>query len=265
MGAPPLIPDQRHQLLLQLLRNDGVKSTRQLTDALGVSHMTVRRDIAALEAAGLVLSVKGGVRLAGSAAQEPPRARQARSDLEMPRKQAIATIAETLIEEGMVVFLDAGTTCQAVAGRLTGRRDLTVVTNDFYVVTSLLERPEIQTIHTGGVVDTSSGSSSGRLAAKTVGAINIDLCLLSTGAWSVARGVTSPALDKVELKQEVMSRSSECVLVADSTKYGSFTTYAVTPLADLDIVITDDGLPEKTRQSIGELDVDLRVAAVEPS
>jgi len=115
---------------------------------------------------------------------------------------------------------DAGTTCQAIAALLAGKRDLTVVTNDFYVVTSLLDRPEIQTIHTGGVVDVSSGSSSGRLATRTIGAINIDLCFLSTGAWSVSRGVTSPALDKVELKQEVMSRSSERVLVADSTKFG---------------------------------------------
>ena len=158
---------------------------------------------------------------------------------------------------------DAGTTCQAIAALLAGKRDLTVVTNDFYVVTSLLDRPEIQTIHTGGVVDVSSGSSSGRLATRTIGAINIDLCFLSTGAWSVSRGVTSPALDKVELKQEVMSRSSERVLVADSTKYGSFTTYAVTALADLDVVITDDGLAERTRQSIGELDVELRIATLQ--
>jgi len=220
VGSPPLIPDQRHQLLLQLLRTDGVLSTRQLTDALGVSHMTVRRDIAALEANGQVVSIKGGVRLAGAAAQEPPRARQARSALEMPRKQAIARTAVTLIEDAMVVYLDAGTTCQAIAALLADKRDLTVVTNDFYVVTSLLDRPEIQTIHTGGVVDVSSGSSSGRLATRTIGAINIDLCFLSTGAWSVSRGVTSPALDKVELKQEVMSRSSERVLVADSTKFG---------------------------------------------
>jgi len=160
------------------------------------------------------------VRLAGAAAQEPPRARQARSALEMPRKQAIARTAVTLIEDAMVVYVDAGTTCQAIAALLADKRDLTVVTNDFYVVTSLLDRPEIQTIHTGGVVDVSSGSSSGRLATRTIGAINIDLCFLSTGAWSVSRGVTSPALDKVELKQEVMSRSSERVLVADSTKFG---------------------------------------------
>lgn len=248
---------------LQLLRNDGVLSTRQLTEALGVSHMTVRRDIASLEASGQVMSVKGGVRLAGAAAQEPPRARQARSALEMPRKEAIARAAAPLIEDAMVIYLDAGTTCQAIAALLIGRKDLTVVTNDFYVVSSLLDRPEIQTIHTGGVVDVSSASSSGRLAAKTIGAINIDLCLLSTGAWSVGRGVTSPSLDKVELKQEVMSRSSVCVLVADSTKYGSFTTYAVTPLADLDVVITDEGLAERTQQSIKELEVDLRIAAVE--
>ena len=62
----------------------------------------------------------------------------------------------------MVVFLDAGTTCQSAVPYLGGRKDLTVVTNDFYAVTSLFAYRNIETIHTGGVVDPSSGSSSGR-------------------------------------------------------------------------------------------------------
>ncbi len=263
-GTVPLIPEQRQQKLLQLLRDEGIVSTRNLTDYLGVSHMTVRRDIAALEADGLVLSVKGGVRLVGTdpAGKEPPRERQDRAVLELPRKTAIAKYAAGLIKDGMVIYLDAGTTCQALVPLLTTKRDLTVVTNDFLVVTGLFDVPDVEVIHTGGVLDRSSGSSSGRLAANTVAAINLDLFFMSTGAWSISRGVSSFSLDKVELKHAAMAASSECILLADSTKYGTFAKYHVTPLAKLDTIVTDSHLPEGTQQGITDLGVDLQTVAV---
>jgi DeoR/GlpR family transcriptional regulator of sugar metabolism len=148
-----------------------VLSIHDLTAALNVSHMTVRRDITALEKGGQVVSVQGGVRLADWTGHVPPRERASRAALEMPRKQAIAGRAAELVEDGMVVFLDAGTTCQSVVPFLVGRKDLTVVTNDFHAVLALCELPSVHTVHTGGEVDVSSGSSSGPLAARTVGAI----------------------------------------------------------------------------------------------
>lgn len=263
-AGAPLIPEQRHQKLLQLLRGEGIVSTRNLTAYLGVSHMTVRRDIATLEAAGEVVSVKGGVRLvgAGTAATETPRERQSRAILELPRKTAIARVAAEMVKDGMVIYLDAGTTCQAIVPLLAGRRDLTVVTNDFFVVTSLFDQPTVEVIHTGGVVDRSSGSSSGRLAAKTLDSINLDLFFMSTGAWSASRGVSSISLDKVELKRAAMGSADECILLADSTKYGTFAKYVVVPIENLDMVVTDDGLTDGAQRAIGELDVDLRVATV---
>ena len=121
----------------------------------------------------------------------------------------------------MVVFLDAGTTCQSVVPYLGGRKNITVVTNDFYVVTSLFAYPNIETIHTGGVVDPSSASSSGRIAADAIKSINIDLFFLSTGTWNMSRGVTTPSMDKVEVKLAALEASSSCFLLADSTKFGT--------------------------------------------
>lgn len=260
----PLIPEQRQEKLLQLLRDEGIVSTRNLTDYLGVSHMTVRRDIAALEAEGRVVSVKGGVRLVGTgpAGTEPPRERQSRAVLELPRKTAIARFAAGVITDGMVIYLDAGTTCQSLVPLLAEKKDLTVVTNDFLIVTGLFDLPDVEIIHTGGIVDRSSGSSSGRLAANTLGSINLDLFFMSTGAWSVSRGVSSFSLDKVELKHAAMAASSECILLADSTKYGAFAKYHVTPLGKLDMIITDAQLPEGTQHGITELGVELHAVAL---
>jgi DeoR/GlpR family transcriptional regulator of sugar metabolism len=86
--------------------------------------------------------VPGGVRIAGSTGHVPPRERQQRAELELPRKRAVAAMAAEAVKDGMVIYLDAGTTCQSVVPFLDGRRDLTVVTNDFHVVISLFEHPE---------------------------------------------------------------------------------------------------------------------------
>ena len=260
--SAPLIPEQRHQKLLQLLRQDGVLSTRNLTAYLGVSHMTVRRDIATLEASGQVVSVPGGVRIAKSAGQVPPPERQVRAALELPRKRAIAALAAEAVTDGMVIYLDAGTTCQSVVPFLAGHRDLTVVTNDFYVVVSLFEHPEIEVIHTGGVVDKPSASSSGRLAANTLSSINLDIFFMSTGAWGLSRGVSAPSLDKVALKRAAMEVASSCTRLADSTKYGTFSKYQVTTIEQLDTIISDSELPADTQRRIEELGVEMRAAVL---
>lgn len=252
MSKAPLIPEQRHQELLRLLRSTGVLSIRELTQQLDVSHMTVRRDIATLERDGQVISVQGGVRLADWTGRRPPRERASRAALEMPRKQAIAHRAAELVADGMTIFLDAGTTCQSVVPHLATHRDLTVVTNDFHTVVALFELPDIDVVHTGGAVDVSSGSSSGPLAVRVVEALTIDLCLLSTGAWDLTHGVTSPSTDKVLLKRTTIEAATSVALLADSTKWGSHERFRVTPLSTLDTIITDDDLPAEVVDRITE-------------
>jgi DeoR/GlpR family transcriptional regulator of sugar metabolism len=262
VSRAPLIPEQRQQELLRLLRSAGVLSIRDLTDRLDVSHMTVRRDIAALERSGHVVSVQGGVRLADWTGHPPPRERASRAALELPRKQAIAETASLLIEDGTVIFLDAGTTCQSVVPFLAARSDLTVVTNDFHTVVALLEFPTIQVIHTGGEVDVSSASSSGPLAVRIIEELNLDRCFLSTGAWDLPHGITSPSTDKVLLKRAAMESASTVALLADSTKWGSFERFTVTGLDRLDIIVTDDQLPRAVVDRIAEQGPTIRQAAV---
>ncbi|MFI7665791.1 DeoR/GlpR family DNA-binding transcription regulator [Nocardia sp. NPDC049526] len=250
--SAPLIPEQRQQELMRLLRSAGVLSIRTLTELMDVSHMTVRRDIASLEDAGQVISVQGGVRLAEWSQISPPRERESRAHLELPRKRAIAEEAAALVEDGMAIFLDAGTTCESVVPFLAARSDLTVVTNDFFTVKALFEHPSIETIHTGGSVDVSSGSSSGPLAAATVHSVNLDLTFLSTGTWDIEHGVTTPQTDKVTLKQTAMANATDTVLLADSTKFGTFERFKVAPLHRLSRIITDAELPASVARSIDD-------------
>jgi len=160
------------------------------------------------------------------------------------------------------VFVDAGTTCQAIVPNLASRRGLTIVTNDFYTVAALYSLPEIDVVHTGGVVDPTSGSSSGALAAATVAQTSLDVAFLSTGSWDLTHGLTTPELDKVVLKRAVMDTAASCVLVADSTKHGTAERFRVAPLDALDVIVTDDDLPDDVVSTIVDRGVDVRIATL---
>jgi DeoR/GlpR family transcriptional regulator of sugar metabolism len=130
------------------------------------------------------------------------------------------------------------------------------------VVTSLFAYPNIETIHTGGIVDPSSASSCGRIAADAIKSINIDLFFLSTGTWNMSRGVTTPSMDKVEVKLAALEASSSCFLLADSTKFGTVSKFNVAPLEKLDAVVTDEQLSGEMQENIRDLGVAVHVATL---
>ncbi|MDT0436475.1 MULTISPECIES: DeoR/GlpR family DNA-binding transcription regulator [Streptomyces] len=245
---PPLIPDQRREHLLKALRREGVLSVQQITRLLGVSHMTVRRDIAELERAGQVFSVPGGVRIASTITSEPGF--DDKSEVEQPQKAAMAREAAHLVRDGMTVYLDAGTTLLAMAPVLAGLSRLTVVTNDFTTMGRLMAAPHFDLVHTGGLVDVSNRSSVGRLAANTLRDLALDLAFISTSSWDLLRGVTTPSESKVEVKQAAMASAARSVLVAGSSKYGTFGRYRVAPLAAFDTIVTDTDLSEAAAEGV---------------
>src|SRR5690606_38664900 len=117
-----MIPDQRREHILKLLQERHVLSINELTSLLSVSHMTVRRDIQALENDGKVLSVTGGVRLAARLKSEPSYL--AKAQLEVPAKRAISRAAAALVRENFTIFLDAVTTTLQMVPMLTDKAGL---------------------------------------------------------------------------------------------------------------------------------------------
>ncbi|OEV07927.1 DeoR/GlpR family DNA-binding transcription regulator [Streptomyces nanshensis] len=259
---PPLIPDQRRELLLKHLRRDGVLSVQQVKQLFGVSHMTVRRDIAELEQQGLVFSVPGGVRIASHVPHEPTF--QAKSLTEQREKRAMAREADTLLRDGMTVYLDAGTTLHALVPHLAEHRELTVVTNDFNAVELLCGARHLEVIHIGGRVEPDNRSSVGRLAAATVSHLALDTAFISTSSWDLIRGVTTPSEQKVEVKQAAMAAASQSVLVAGASKYGTFGKYKVAALRSFDVIITDTGLTEAAAEGVRGAGPDLRLVPPAP-
>ncbi|WP_315128195.1 DeoR/GlpR family DNA-binding transcription regulator [Comamonas antarctica] len=260
--AAGLIPEQRREMIVRQLHKHQVLSLHQLTELLGCSHMTVRRDVAALEEKGRVYAVPGGVRIASHQLVEPSH--QAKSVTELPQKRGIAAQVTPLLKPGMTVYLDAGTTTACLIPQIVALADMTVITNDFHVALALSDAPQVTVLHTGGMLDHRNGSSVGPLAAATLRELVADVAFLSTSAWDLERGVTTPSAPKVEVKRAAMAIASQRVLLATSAKYGTYGTYRVAGLDEFDLVVTDDTLSEAAVQRMREAGLALEVATAQP-
>ncbi len=250
-----MIPTKRRDYLVELLGEQPVLGINELTELLGVSHMTVRRDIQQLEQQGRVLAVSGGVRLAAHFRREPGWHEKAASHINA--KQAIARRAAAMIHNGLSVYLDAGTTTYETARLITDRQDLSVVTNNFRISSLLSNYPHIEIFHAGGRVSHDNYSTVGPSVVEFLRHINLDIAFLSSSSWHLGRGVTTPNESKILVKQQLLSIASKRVLLADSSKYGRFGMFCACALEDFDLIITDTGLPAADRRAIRESSLEL--------
>jgi len=254
----PMMPAQRREMIIRRLRREQTLSVVQLTEIFNCSHMTVRRDIAVLEQEGLVFSVPGGVRLASQATLEPSHHHRVILDAEQKRRMAV--IAAQYLKPGMVVYLDAGTTTLCLVPHIIELAGITVVTNDFSIVMALAEARHVKVIHTGGVLDHDNITAIGTLAADTLRNLATDIAFISSSAWDLQRGITTPSEAKVEVKKAAMAGASQVVLMATSSKYGTFGMYRVADLDRFDPIISDDGLTADSAAGIRRSGIELLLA-----
>ncbi len=247
-----MIPAERQQLILNLLHEREIISIAELTQALQVSHMTIRRDLQKMEEDGLLTVVSGGAQLAKRILSEPSHLQK--ETLNAAEKEAIGKKAAELVPPNCCIYLDAGTTSLAMCHYLWRRSDLTIVSNDFEVMRYLMDKTESSLIFTGGLVQKQNCSCIGHLAAQTLAALSIDLAFISASSWEL-RGITTPDMGKVPVKQEVVRSSKQRILICDSSKYAHTATYLAVPLTDLNMIITDSGLSEHAQKMISKLDL----------
>jgi DeoR/GlpR family transcriptional regulator of sugar metabolism len=252
-----MIPAERQRFILASLLERGVLSIAELMDLLGVSHMTVRRDIQQLEKAGRVMLVSGGVKLPERLAFEPSHV--VKSGVEHEQKVRIGRAAADLVSPGAVVYLDAGTTTLEIAHNLRDRDDLLVVTNDFVVAGFLAAHSACRLYHTGGQVERDNQSCVGNEAAETVARFNFDVAFISASSWVIG-GISSPSELKRPVKLAAVHNARRSVLVTDSSKYGKVCAFNLLALNAFDIVVTDTGLSMSVVAEIERLGVKVIIA-----
>jgi DeoR/GlpR family transcriptional regulator of sugar metabolism len=251
---------QRHAYILDRLRTDGAVRVADLVQELGVSDMTVRRDLEALHEQQLLEKVHGGATSVAPSALFEPGFR-AKAELQQDAKEAIASIAAGLVSPGQAIAISAGTTTFAVARRLVDVPSLTVVTNSVPVADVLYHggRPDQTVILTGGV-RTPSDALVGPFAVAALRTVNVDLVILGVHGMDPRAGFTTPNLLEADTDRALVEAGRRLIVVADHTKWGVIGVSTIAGLSQADMVISDDGLPADARTVLGSTARELVIA-----
>jgi DeoR family galactitol utilization operon repressor len=243
---------ERERIILNKLSEEGSVSVGALARDLGLSEVTIRGDLRALEDKGWINRRWGG---AAPVMHRDILERQR----EFPeRKNAIARAAAELVRDGDVIMIEAGTTTALIARYLAGKRDVHIVTNSTLVFSYARMNPGLQITMTGGEFRRPTESLVGPIALETIARVNVRLAFVGTDGFSLERGITTHLLEGAEIVKAMKARAGTTVLVADSSKYGKTGFVSVLPLQDMDLILTDGGLADMAETELRDAGITIQ-------
>ncbi|OJW13098.1 MAG: hypothetical protein BGO49_20040 [Planctomycetales bacterium 71-10] len=235
----------RGRSILERLELRGACSYQELAEALGVSTMTVRREVDRLATRGAVIKTLGGIQKATAPPGYYETALSDRFAVNVAEKRSIAERALDLIEPGQTIFLDPSTTCLELARRIAREREaVTVVTNSAVACLELGRGGRNTTIGVGGQFDPASGSFVGLASEEWLDRFLVDRAFVSTKGFLPAEGTFEAAIESIRIKQAAARRCSELVLLVDHTKFGLRALCKALDPGQIHTVVTDAAAPE---------------------
>lgn len=251
--------EARRQHLARLVDERGFLRVTDAADELGVSDVTVRTDLSALEASGAVIRVHGGA-MPATALRE--QALEVTLDRDAAAKAAIGRAAAALVKNGESIYVDAGSTAMALAKALVARhelRDVIVVTSGLTIALAL--EPAVArftVIVTGGTLRPLQHSLVNPFAAPLLESLRLDCAFIGCNGIHPLYGVTNLNLPDAEIKSRVMSRSRRSILIADATKLGRTDLALIAPLDQFAMLVTAGDVDPEL---VSQLGLDVRLAS----
>ncbi len=252
-------PNPRQAELLAEVRARGSATVEALAERFGVTLQTVRRDVKLLAEAGLLSRFHGGVRLPGSTTENIAyRQRQA---LHAEGKQRIARAIAQAVPAGSSLFMNIGTTVEAVAHELLQHRGLRVITNNLNVAGILADNPDCEVIVTGGLLRARDRGLIGEATVDFIRQFKVDIAVIGISGIEADGTLRDFDFREVKVSQAIVAQSREVWLAADASKFNRPAMVELGRLSDLDRVYTDAAPPEPYAKLLAEVDVPLVVAA----
>lgn len=249
-----MLVDERRDQILKVTETKGFVSLQELSELLGASESTVRRDLEFLDGIGQIRRTRGGASYVG----ESLTGFEERRRVALEQKEAVARAAAELIEPGETVLLDGGTTTLEVARQLMRKR-LTVVTNSMPIVNLMMNQPEIELILIGGYLYPKTGVALGPHAVAFLESLHVRRLIMSTGGIT-ADGLFNSNSLLVETERKMIEASEEVIVVTDSSKVGHSELVHLCPLTEVDRLVVDRGIDPDWEQLLQEAGVRLTLA-----
>lgn len=248
----------RREAVLETLQEHGEVTVAELSERAGVSPMTIRRDLEALEHEGALRRVHGGAISLASRGYAPPYS--VRVQRNPAAKEAIGRAAAALIAEQDTVILDVGTTTLQVARALHRRRNITVLTPSLPIANVLAKERGIRLMLTGGTITGGELSLVGDLAEEAFRRLRFDTLVMGVGGIDVEAGCTEYSLDDARVKRAALACVRRCLVVADAAKLGKVTFAQVCALERVDVLVTDASASREAIEALESEHVEVVVA-----
>ncbi|WP_085991139.1 DeoR/GlpR family DNA-binding transcription regulator [Oceanobacillus senegalensis] len=227
---------ERRDRIIELLQEKKRITVKELASKIGVSEATLRSDLNKMENDGLLTRTHGGAVLN----EENDTSFNVRQKKNKKEKMEIAEKALEFIEEKQCILLDASSTALGLAQLLKEMPiRLTVVTTGLQAAIELKENQDLTVIMVGGVVTNKSTSIEGTLGLNILDYVNIDIMFTSANGFSVETGLEDFNLYEVQLKKEIVKRSSQVIALIDSSKINKSSSALFAKLNQIDKIITD--------------------------
>ena len=248
---------ERHRFILEELDKAGFVTVSDLAKAMDVTMVTVRKDLKVLEDKGLLY------RSHGSATSVSPyvsdRSVQVKKLEQVEEKSKIAEKALAYIEDQEAIIIGSGTTVVALAQAIPRNKPLTVLTAAMNVTLALMDMQDVELVQLGGVVRKSSSSVVGHYAEEMLQSFACSKLFLSVDGISLEHGLTTSNMMEAHLNAQMIQSVQKTIILADSRKFGRKGFGKFCELEDIDVIITDSGIPEIYREKLEEKGIELVV------
>ena len=251
----------RREKILGVLQTKHSATVGELSKACKVSTVTIRQDLNRMAQDGLLTRTRGGAMLTDRANRELNFS--ARDRLNADAKLRIGALAASLVNPGDSIILDASTTALYVVRAIMKRQDLhdlTIITNGIQTALELVNRQDITTILTGGILRMTSVSLVGAIGWEVLAKINANKGFFGTRGISIEAGLTDVNMLEANLKKAMVERCQEVIAVADASKFGEMSLVSFAPIDKVTRIITDSSAPQRVLDPLRERGVQVMLA-----
>ncbi len=261
--TPPeeMLPAERRQRLMEWFDVNFAGSSQDLARKFNISVSTIRRDLDLLSHEGFLRRTHGGaVRIRQHTTYEPSTDLARRTAVE--EKSAIVKEAIALIEPDQSLLVDTGAIAHDLADAIAALEfPLTVITNDLYVAKKLTYKPQLKLVVPGGTNRPGAFSLLGEPGTAFLQAIRCDLYFMSAQAID-GECASDTVLQLVELKRAMIEAAQTTILLAESSRFSARALYRIAPVEQIDMIITDEGLPAEDRDRVADQGVEVRCVTI---
>jgi len=242
-------PIERRAMIFERLQRDGKVNLVSLADELGVSSMTVRRDLHVLRDQGIATISAGTAHLINQSASSPLGQTSVKIASHGDQKQAIGRAAAQLVDDGDTIIVDCGSTTLQLLKYL-GEKRVTIITNSIPVAGIAGNMPTVKLIYAPGEYSIDSTGMVGPLTVDFFQTVRADKAFIGAHGFDAQGGVNEPVLGDATAKRAMLDATRLSYLMADSSKYGNVHLMALSRLSDFSCVITDSNFPQEKRAEL---------------